>query len=197
VPPDGRRPGYRASQKVLHWLTVLALAVQLAVGYLMDADDSGRGRGRGRGGESGRGRGRGDGSGGYLDDPDTLVTIHVALGVTILLLAVARVVWRRVAGLPPWAEQLTRAQRRIATWTERALLATLFVVPASGLALVAAGDDDLLWLHVAGHIAFFAALLAHVGLVLGRGLLPRMLPGRVSPPAASRAAPSRTYRRPR
>ena len=65
------------------------------------------------------------------------------------------------------------------------------------LALVAAGDDDLLWLHVAGHLAFFAALLAHVGLVLGRGLLPRMLPGRVSPPAASRAAPSRTYRRPR
>lgn len=170
------RTGYRPSQKVLHWLTVLALAAQLAIGYLMDADDSGRGRGRGRGGDSGRGRG-GDSSG-YLDDPDVFVRVHVALGVTILALAVARVAWRRVVGLPPWAEQLTSGQRRFATWTERVLLTTLFVIPLSGLALVVSGDDDLVWLHVAGHVAFFVALLAHLGLVVGRGLLPRMLPGR-------------------
>ena len=172
------RTGYRSSQKVLHWLTVLALAAQLAIGYLMDADDSGRGRGRGRGGDSGRGRG-GDSSG-YLDDPDVFVRVHVALGVTILALAVARVVWRRVVGLPPWAEQLTSGQRRLATWTERVLLTTLFVIPLSGLALVASGDDDLVWLHVAGHVVFFVALLAHLGLVVGRGLLPRMLPGRAA-----------------
>ena len=171
-------PGYRPSQKVLHWLTVLALAAQLAIGYLMDADDSGRGRGRGRGGDSGRGRG-GDSSG-YLDDPDVFVRVHVALGVTILALAVARVVWGRVVGLPPWAEQLTSGQRRLATWTERVLLTTLFVIPLSGLALVASGDDDLVWLHVAGHVVFFVALLAHLGLVVGRGLLPRMLPGRAA-----------------
>ena len=170
------RTGYRPSQKILHWLTVGALAAQLAIGYVMDADDSGRGRGRGRGGDSGRGRG-GD-SGGYLDDPDVLVRVHVALGVTILVLAVARVVWRRVVGLPPWAEQLSSSQRRLATWTERAMISTLFVIPLSGLALVASGDDDLVWLHVAGHVAFFVALLAHLGLVVGRGLLPRMLPGR-------------------
>ncbi|CAB4961854.1 unannotated protein [freshwater metagenome] len=172
------RTGYRGSQKGLHWLTVLAVAAQLAIGYLMDADDSGRGRGRGRGGDSGRGRG-GDSSG-YLDDPDTLVRVHVALGVTILALAVARLVWRRVVGLPPWAEQLTSGQRRIATWTERALITTLFVVPLSGLALVASGDDDLVWLHVTGHVVLFVALLAHLGLVVGRGLLPRMLSGRAA-----------------
>lgn len=171
-------PGYRPSQKVLHWLTVLALAAQLVIGYLMDADESGRGRGRGRGGDSGRGRG-GDSSD-YLDDPDVWVRVHVALGVTILALAVARVVWRRVVGLPPWAEQLTSGQRRLATWTERVLLTTLFVIPLSGLALVASGDDDLVWLHVAGHVTFFVALLAHLGLVVGRGLLPRMLPGRAA-----------------
>ena len=162
---------------MLHWLTVLAVAAQFAVGYLMDADDSGRGRGRGRGGESGRGRGRGGESGGYLDDADTLLKVHIALGATILVLAVARVAWRRVAGLPPWAEQLTPTQRRLATWTERILLGTLFVIPVSGLALVASGEDDLVWLHVAGHVLFLAALLAHVGLVAWRGLLPRMLPG--------------------
>ena len=173
------RTSYATAVKVLHWLTVLALAAQFAVGYVMDADDSGRGRGRGRGrgGESGRGRGRGGESDGYLDDPDTLLKVHVVLGLSILVLAVARVVWRRVAGLPPWAERLTAGQRRLATWTERVLIATLFVIPLSGLALVVSGDDDVLWLHVAAHVAFFAALVAHVGLVAWRGLLPRMLPG--------------------
>jgi cytochrome b561 len=177
ITPAGQA-GYRPATKALHWLTVLALAAQFAVGYLMDADESGRGRGRGRGGESGRGRGRGGESEGYLDDPDTLVKVHVVLGLTILALAVARVVWRRVAGLPPWAEQLTPAQRRLATWTERVLLLTLFVIPLSGLALVASGDDDLVWLHVTGHVVFLAALLPHVALVAWRGLLPRMLPAR-------------------
>ncbi|MFC7363091.1 cytochrome b [Nocardioides astragali] len=168
-----RPTGYHPATKALHWLTVLALATQFAVGYQMDANDSGRGRGRG---ESGRGRGRGGESGGYLDDPDILLKVHVALGLTILGLAVARVGWRRVAGLPPWAEQLRPTQRRVATWTERVLLMTLFVIPLSGLALVAAGDDDLVWLHVTGHVLFLAALLAHLGLVAWRGLLPRMLP---------------------
>lgn len=178
MPPTDAPTGYRPASKVLHWLTVLVLAAQFAVGYVMEADDSGngRGRGRGRGGGSGRGRGRGGESEGYLDDPETLLKVHVVLGLTVLALAVARVVWRRVAGLPPWAEQLTAAQRRVATWTERVLLASLFVVPASGLALVATGDDDVLWLHVAAHVTFFAALLVHLGLVAWRGLLPRMLP---------------------
>jgi cytochrome b561 len=174
---DPRRAGYRPSQKLLHWLTVLALAAQLAVGYLMDADDSGhgRGRGRGRGGESGRGRGRGGESGGYLDDPDTLVKVHVVLGLAILVLAAARLVVRRVAGLPPWAEQLSPAQRRLAHWTERVLLTTLFVIPLSGLALVLSGDDDLLWLHVAGHVAFFVALAAHLSTNLRPQVLRRMV----------------------
>jgi cytochrome b561 len=37
------------------------------------------------------------------------------------------------------------------------------------------GDDDLLVIHVAAHIMFFVALAVHVGLVLRRGLLPRMV----------------------
>lgn len=168
--------GYSPATKALHWLTVLALAAQFAVGYAMGADDGGqgRGRGRGRGGDSGRGRGRGGDGGGYLDDPDTLVKVHVALGLTVLVLALVRVVWRRVAGLPPWAEQLSPGQRRLAHWTERTLLATLFVIPLSGLALVISGDDDLVSIHVAGHVVFLAALVAHVGLVVGKRLLPRM-----------------------
>ena len=166
---------YGATTRTLHWVTVLALLGQFTIGYLLDVDDSGHGRGRGRGGDSGRGRGRGGD-----DDDSTLVlgwnllTAHVSLGLLVVLLAVLRVVWRRVSGLPPWDETLTAGERRLVTATERVLLTLLFVVPLTGLALVL-GDDDLLWLHVATHVAFFVALAAHVGVVLWRGLLPRML----------------------
>src|SRR5687767_799479 len=98
----------------------------------MEDDGGGRGRGRGRGGGSGRGRGRGGDDGeraglpGLGDDGDGLMAVHVALGLTILGLAVARVLWRRHAGLPPWAGTLSKGERALAHWTERALLVLLF-----------------------------------------------------------------------
>ncbi len=167
--------GYGWLTKVLHWVTVLALVAQFMIGYLMDPDDGGHGRGRGRGGESGRGRGRGGEDGGYDVLDDRLLTLHVSLGVLIIVLALARLLWRRVDGLPPWAASLSRGQRSIAKWTEKALLGLLVVIPATGLVLVLGGEDDLLWLHVAAHVAFFVALAVHVGLTVSRRLLPRML----------------------
>lgn len=168
------RRAYGATARWLHWVTVTALVAQLVVGYLLDVDDPGRGRGRGRGGESGRGRGRGGDDDSTVDLGWNLLTLHVSLGLLVVLLALARLVWRRVHGLPPWAEVLPDRERRWATLTERALLTLLLAVPLTGIVLVL-GDDDLLPLHVAGHVALYAALAAHVGLVLRRGLLPRML----------------------
>ena len=81
-----------------------------------------------------------------------------------------RVFWRVSTPLPPWAESLSAAERRIAHHTERVMLAMLFVIPSTGLVLVLGEDDDLLGLHVAAHIVFFVALAAHLGMVLGRGL---------------------------
>jgi cytochrome b561 len=168
--------GYGWPSKVLHWATVAALVAQFAVGYLMDPDDGGgRGRGRGRGGDSGRGRGRGGDSDGYDVLDDRLLTVHVSLGVLIIVLALVRLAWRRIDGLPPWSDWLSPADRRVATWTERCLLGLLLVIPATGLVLVLTGKDDLVGLHVAAHVAFFVALAVHVVLTLGRRLLPRML----------------------
>ena len=98
-----------------------------------------------------------------------LLPIHVTLGLAILVLAIVRVYWRVSTPLPPWAESLSAAERKIAHHTERVLLAMLFVIPSTGLVLVL-GDDDLLGLHVAAHVVFFVALATHLGLVLGRGL---------------------------
>lgn len=162
--------GYSPVTKVLHWLTVAALITQFVIGYSMDAGGSGRGRGRGRSGESGRGRGRG----GELElfGDNRLLTAHVIVGVTILVLATVRLWWRRHSTLPPWAPGLSTAERTVAHWTERALYTLLFVMPLSGLWLVLVSDDAVA-VHVASHIAFFVVITAHVGLVLKHQLLDR------------------------
>ena len=170
--------GYGLVTKTLHWTMVVAIATQFVVGYLLEGE-SGRGRGRGRGDGSGRGRGRGGDLEVFGDD--SLLTLHVLLGVTILTLATVRLAWRRTTPLPPWAPTLSAFERALATWTERALYLLMFAIPITGLGMVLAGDDDLLALHVATHVAFFVVLPFHIGLVAKHqfvdrdGLLWRML----------------------
>ncbi|MGW9450832.1 cytochrome b [Streptomyces sp. NPDC055632] len=167
-------PGYRPLTKVLHWSVVVAFAVQFAVGYALDASESGRGRGRGRGEESGRGRGRGRGGDGYEPfGEDALLTVHVLVGALVVVLGVARLLWRRHTELPPWAPTLTAFERRFAHRTEVALYALTFVVPVTGILLLASDDDGLLWVHVTAQVLFLAALACHVGLVLKHQLVDR------------------------
>lgn len=99
---------------------------------------------------------------------------HVLLGLAIIVVGVLRLVWRRTTPLPPWDPRLTGTDRTIMHWAERILLAMLFVVPATGIALVV-GSTDLLPLHIAAHLCFFAALAAHVGVVVRRRVIGRML----------------------
>jgi cytochrome b561 len=163
--------GYGLVTKTLHWLVATAIAAQFVVGYLLDAGESGRGRGRGRGEESGRGRGRGGGYDPFGDD--RLLTAHVVLGISILVLAVIHLVWRITTPLPPWAPTLSRFERTLTHWNERVLYLLMFAIPTTGLLLVAADDDDALGAHVASHVAFFVTITVHVGLVLKHELVNR------------------------
>lgn len=184
----GPARGYRGSQKLLHWLTVLAVAAQLTVGYNLDLDDEDCD-------PPGEDLSGGDTSDAFEDRLDRLedrcearaddydlvgggfdlAELHLALGLTVLALGVARPLWRRVAGLPPWSEHLSAGQRRLSTWTERALMSLLVLVPLSGLLLVGTGDDDWLPLHIGAHVAFFVALAAHLSTNLRPAVLRRML----------------------
>lgn len=173
---EGRRwrngqHGYGVVTRTLHWLIVVMITSQFVIGYLLDGDGSGRGRGRGRSGEPGRGRGRGGDDVPFGDD--TLLTVHVVLGTTILVVAVIRLVWRAKTPLPPWAPTLSAHERRLAHWTERALYACMFTIPITGLWLVVGDDDRVLTAHIATHIVFFVAVTAHVGLVAKHQLLDR------------------------
>jgi cytochrome b561 len=102
----------------------------------------------------------------------TLPELHVLLGLLILCLAVARVVWRRVGALPPWAPALSPAERTLEGWLEKGLILLLFVIPVSGLLLVTA-EDDWLPLHIGAHIAFFVVVGLHIALVLKHTVIQR------------------------
>lgn len=181
--------GYGATTKVLHWLTVLLLGAQFVLGYAMEGlaellfEENSSGHSSGHGGDRVR---AGD---------DQLVFAHAGLGTAILAVAILRLGWRRTSGLPPWSDRLTEADRRIESSAERVLYATLFVIPLSGIALLflsgeereltdraewqppfdLVGDDLMLAVHVLGHVAFYAALLVHVGIAVRRRTLGRML----------------------
>lgn len=157
--------------KSLHWLVVGLITCQFVIGYLLDIGGRGRGRGRGRSGESGRGRGRGGDYEPFGDD--TLLTIHVLLGATILVVVAIRLAWRLTTPLPPWATALSPGERRVAHWTERMLYVCMFAIPITGLWLVASDDDQVIIAHVGSHIVFFVAITAHVALVLKHQLLDR------------------------
>jgi len=172
VAQDAEGHTYGAVARSLHWITFVALTAQFTIGYALDGGGGrGRGRGRGRGESSGRGRGRGGDDFEAFGD-DQLATLHVVLGVTIIAISVIRLLWRRYHGLPPWAATLRKRERTLAHWTERSLYALLFAVPLTGLALVFV-SDDLLGLHIAGHLALYAAFAVHVGLVLKHQFIDR------------------------
>lgn len=101
----------------------------------------------------------------------SLPELHVALGLFIIGLGIARVLWRRTP-LPPWAEALSEAERKLESLLEKAMVALLFLVPATGLLLVL-GTDDWLPVHIAAHICFYVAIGLHIGLVLKHTVIRR------------------------
>lgn len=117
--------------------------------------------------------------GGLIDGSLSLPAWHVLLGLTIIAVGALRVVWRRTTPLPPWDPRLTRTDRKVLHWAERILLALLFVVPATGILLVV-GSTDLVPLHIAAHLCFYAALAVHVAVVVRRRVVGRMLGGRAA-----------------
>jgi cytochrome b561 len=172
--------GYGVVTKLLHWLTVIAIVAQFVVGWTMAAGDDGarerfeqrldrleeQAEAQGEAAEE-----RWDAEEERLEearpdsDDDGPSTLHVVLGLSIMGLALVRLLWRRTTPLPPWAEYLSPRERQVESWLEKLLLTMLLVTPGTGLLLVA-GEDDWLPVHVTAQIALLALIAVHVGLVL-------------------------------
>jgi cytochrome b561 len=67
-----------------------------------------------------------------------LLAIHRPLGVLILAFAVVRLANRLTHRPPPFLATMSRAERRIATWSEYLLYALLLVQPLTGWAMLSA-----------------------------------------------------------
>ena len=169
--------GYGAVTKTLHWLTVFAIIGQFLVGWTMEGDDEAFDRGKDRIGaleNAGKDRAKeqGDAAEDLLADGVSLPEIRVLLGLQLMPLGLMRVSWRAAAPLPPWAPYLRPGERRLEAALEKLLLALLFVVPGTGLLLIATGGD---WLaaHIAAQLILLAVIAVHIGLVLGHPVVRR------------------------
>jgi cytochrome b561 len=75
-----------------------------------------------------------------------LLAIHRPLGVLILAFAVVRLANRLTHRPPPFLATMSRAERRIATWSEYLLYALLLVQPLIGWAMLSAARFPItLW----------------------------------------------------
>jgi cytochrome b561 len=113
---------------------------------------------------------------------------HVAIGLTVLVLSLARLWWRLRNPVPLLLTDVSRAEHLIAKCTHYALYAMMIVVPALGLATILVPKDLArrivgpthewlaysLFVLALGHIA--AALFYHF-LIRRDKILQRMLPG--------------------
>ncbi len=111
-------------------------------------------------------------SGNFLGDGLSLPEIHVLLGLSIMTLGLVRVVWRIATPLPPWADYLRPGERRLESVLEKVLLTLLFVVPGTGLLLIA-GESDWLPVHIAAQLVLLGVIAVHVGLVLSHTVIRR------------------------
>jgi cytochrome b561 len=97
---------YGPTAKALHWLTMVLLTVQYAIGWLMPGVKQGV-------------------------TPGTLMNLHISIGVVILALVLVRFLWRLFHQVPP-EPSLTRWQNQASTVLHLTLYALIIVTTLTG-----------------------------------------------------------------
>ena len=105
-----RRSRHSRGSIFLHWLTAAAFAFQLGLGWRMDA----------------------------APGPQTFAVyqLHKSIGVTILLLTLARIGWRLGHPVPPFSAGLKRWERAFARIVHLSFYLVLLLMPLSGWLIV-------------------------------------------------------------
>ena len=114
------RERWGAVSQSFHWLIVLLLLAQGTIGLLM--------------GDMARG-----------PDKIAVYAFHKSVGLTILALALARLLWRLYAGRPAPVPGTPAWQERVASLMHGALYVLLFAVPLSGWVMNSAAGFPLQW----------------------------------------------------
>ena len=173
------RPQFNGSMRLLHWLMAAMVLTMLAIGVAMVSS---------------------------LGDYHRLVSIHRPLGISILILAIIRLVNRIRSALPAFPASMSPRERRAAHASEVFLYALLFAQPLVGWGMLSAAGYPIVlfgpvhlfpilphsvmlyaalrkthtviaYLFILAFLAHFGAVLFHT-LIVRDGLLGRMLPWR-------------------
>lgn len=117
--PPFRASRYTTGAVVLHWAIALFVALQLASGFAM-TDLMGR-------------------SATQFD----VYQLHKSLGITVLLLTVARIVWRLFNPPPPEPASVGRWESFLANAVQFAFYALLLIVPLAGWVVISAATVQI------------------------------------------------------
>ncbi len=115
-----QRSRYSSVAIVLHWTVAVLLIANLAVGLLFDT----------------------------IKDYDkslffTLIQLHKSTGITILALAVVRLLWRLMNPAPPLPGHMTTVERALAKLSHWGFYLVMLALPLSGWAMVSTSAKRL------------------------------------------------------
>ncbi|NOT17647.1 MAG: cytochrome b [Sulfuriferula sp.] len=113
---------YNIPAIVMHWLVALLIAATFPIAWIMvDMQD---------------------------DSPEqlSLFSLHITIGVSVLMLAIARLVNRALRGVPAAPADTPAIVNKLTSLVHFALYALLFIVPMSGWVMSSAGGHDVSWL---------------------------------------------------
>lgn len=189
------QPQFAVRSRILHWLMAALLLSMLFIGITMVSS---------------------------VESYHRLLSIHRPLGIAILILAIVRIVNRRLTPLPPFLETMSQRERVISSWSERLLYTLMVALPLVGWSMQSAGGYPIvMWgsfhlppilpksnalytvlrdAHCVLAFTLFATFLAHLSgvlfhaLVLRDGILRRMTWRRS--PSQPRSEPSAGADRP-
>jgi cytochrome b561 len=155
------RTQFAIQSRILHWLMAAMILAMLFIGVSMVAS---------------------------LADYRWLVAIHRPLGIAILILAVIRLMNRKLTKLPAFPPTMSPIERFLASSSEKLLYALMIAMPLIGWGMLSAGHYPILMFgsvqlppilpphpmlyaflrhsHTILAYLLFATILAHVGAVL-------------------------------
>lgn len=68
--------------------------------------------------------------------------LHESVGITILFLAVFRIIWRKITPLPTWPETMTDFDKKLFSFAEYGLYVIMLLMPLSGYVLTMAEGEE-------------------------------------------------------
>lgn len=162
------RTRFAIQSRILHWFMAVMILAMLFIGVAMVVSP---------------------------DHYRWLVALHRPLGIAILILAIVRLINRRLTKLPPFPPTMSAAERVIASSSEKLLYALMIALPLVGWGMLSAGHYPIVMFgsvhlpailpahpmlfavlrHTHTILAYllFATILAHLGAVLFHTLIVR------------------------